>query len=209
MARRRAVVEENVQPGTDGTEPEVIDFESAPVEVVEEVDVVDDEAEDVQVEAPEATAEGEKPKNESAPKRGDLPEGLITPVAFAKLLSQPIDGNPENKDDSNYRYTHSKTGDHTVAPQMVYSYLKSVKGSKDPNKLTIKDGVVDSNGMARNNILVQDEALAYWDAKNKRTAESKEAAAEKAAKKAEKPAEDTSSTDAEATAAAGEVEEAE
>jgi len=176
-------------------------------EGIEEVDVPaeDDEAEVIASTEGSDTSEEKPAKEPAAPKRGDLPEGFITPVAFAKVLSQPLDGNAENLDPSNWRYTHSKSGDHVVAPQMVYSYIRSAKDGKNP---LATQTVTDSNGVQRENILVLADALAWWDAKAKRTAASAENAKAKAEKKAAKPeaTETASATDA---APVGEVEEAE
>lgn len=204
MARRSRTVTENTaveEVTNDGTEPEIIEFEAP-------VDEVDVPSEDDGVEEVIATTEGEakedKPKKEAKPKRGELPDGLVTPVQFAKELSKPLDDNAENLDPSNWRYTHSKTGDHAVAPQMVYSTLKGAGKSKNP--LTIRT-VTDSEGQTRENILNLEEALAWWDAKNERKVTSAQAAKEKAEKKAEKATTETSSTDG--VEAAGTVEEAE
>lgn len=96
-------------------------------EIATEVEDFEPEAlSDDEVELPvQAEGESKEAKAPKAPKRGELPEGKITPVQFAHELSEPKDGNKDNEDDDNWHYTNSKTGSHVVAPQMVYSYLKS------------------------------------------------------------------------------------
>jgi hypothetical protein len=182
--------------------------EEVPVEetqTFDEVDVpaVDDEAEVV------ATTEGDaKEKTEKAPakpKRGDLDDGFITPVQFAKELSQPKDGNAENDDEDNWHYT-GKSGSHVVAPQMVYSYIRSNgEGSKHP---IVTQSVTDSNGQTRDNVLNRDEAFAWWTAKNERAKERAANAKAKAEKVAAKP-ESTSTTEADVTTSGEPVVEAE
>jgi len=171
---------------------------------LDEVDVpdVNDEIEDI-TDAPTGSGQEEKPKEPAKPKRGDLPtiEGdeYITPVAFAKLLSQPLDGNPENDDASNWRNT-DKNGSHVVPPQMIYSYIKSSK------EFVSYDGIVDSNGVVRNNLLKLSEANAYWDGRAGKAAERAANAKAKAEKKAAKAETSTTTVDAESV---GEVVEAE
>lgn len=200
MARRRATVDEStaveevVEADESGLEVEHTEFEDV------DVPAEDDEVEEIATgEATEAEA---KPKKEVAPKRGDLQEGDVTPVQLAKELSKPIDGNPENEDPSNWRYTKKTDGSHVVVPQMVYSYLKN------PGDLKIRNGVVDSNGVARNNIVNLTEALAWWDAKAEKAVER----AANAKTKAEKAAAKAAAAPAEGEAASetnGTVEEAE
>jgi hypothetical protein len=158
------IAEENVEMTAETTEN--------PFETVEHVEA---EQLDLDVDAPEvtdaedtvvepATAE-EKPKKEKAPSRPPVPEGKVSPVQFAKILS---------------KHLSEKRGEEvTVAPQVVYSYIKNNgEGSKHPFPATKAEGraaVVDAT-----------EALAWWDAKDERVKASKSAAAEKAAKKSEK-----------------------
>jgi hypothetical protein len=175
------------------------------VQTFEEVDVpaVDDEAEVI------ATTEGDAAeKTEKAPakpKRGDLDDGFITPVQFAKELSAPKDGNEENVDEDNWHYT-AKSGSHVVAPQMVYSYIRSnAAGSKHPLETR---SVTDSNGITRDNVLNRDEAFAWWAAKNERAKERAANAQAKAAKAADKAA-NPSTTEADTTTSGEPVVEAE
>jgi hypothetical protein len=122
----------------------------------------------------------DEPKAPAAPKRGALPEGKVTPVEFAKLLSQPLDGNKDNLDGDNWHYTNGKTGSHLVPPQMIYSYVKNSKG------LTTET-LTDANGVSRDYILTLDQAMAFWNGRGEKAAEraaNAKAKAEKAAAKA-------------------------
>lgn len=169
------------------TEP-TTEYYEAPVESFEDFDVPADDSEIEDIPDAPVAAESEKaPKAPAKPKRGDLPElegdQYITPVAFAKLLSQPIDGNVENLDESNWRH-NDKNGNHVVAPQMIYSYVKSSK--KLPTYT-----VTDLNGVERGNILKLSEANAFWDGRAtaavERAANAKAKAEKKAAKASESP----------------------
>jgi hypothetical protein len=154
---------------------------------VETVDATGDETETVSETSTETKA---KPKAE--PARGDLPEGYVTPIGLAKALSQPIDGNAENTDPSNFYHT-DRSGGHEVRPQMVYSYMKNAP--KD-HPFPIET-VTDSIGKERQ-ALKLDAGLAWWVAKNERVAGRRQNAAEKAAKKAANAKSgDTSTTEAE------------
>lgn len=181
----------------------------------EEVDIPeldDDEIEDVAGAETVESTEDKTPKEPAKPKRGDLPEiegdEYIAPVAWAKVLSQPLDGNAENTDDDNYRYTHSKTGSHVVAPQMVYSYIRSSKDGKNPLPTYT---VTDSNGTSRENILKLNEANEWWDEKAGRAEARAKAQADKEKAKAEKAAAAPTTPVADAAVAdsGGEVTEAE
>ena len=131
-------------------------------------------------EAPEA-ADGEaKPDAKpSKNKRPPVPEGFITPVAFAKELTKHL------------HESGDLDADAEIPPQMVYSYLKS--NSKGDNAFPQYPG-----GEGRKVLLKLDEALAWWDAKNVRVAERKANAANKEAKKAAK-ADETAPAAASAT----------
>jgi hypothetical protein len=140
-----------------------------------------------------ASAESPAPaKAEKAPARPPVPEGYVTPVEFAKRLTEHL----EAQEASNKNGRISKTN--PVPPQMVYSYIKS-NGPSSKNPLpTYEEG-------GRSNLLKVEEALGWWDAKAERTAASKAAAAEKAARKAAAPATETAAT----TSDEGEAVEAE
>jgi hypothetical protein len=170
MPRRTATADENLE------------VQNLDVDVPQENDEVEDLSD-----APVESEGGEKPAKKAAakePSRGQLPDGHVTPVGLAHALSQPLDGNPENLDPSNWRYTKKTDGSHVVAPQMVYSYIKNA--SKDdpfPGKT-----VQDSLGKDRENVVTLEEGLAWWDNKAKRTEERRQNAAAKAAAKAERAA---------------------
>jgi hypothetical protein len=134
-------------------------------EIEDLVDAPQDSNGDAPTEATEATpAPAATPKV----KRGTLPEGYITPVQFAKVLTKA-------------ELHTDKKGSHEVPPQMVYSLINN---SPKENPFPIQT-VTDSNGLERK-VLVEAEGLAWWAAKNERTAARKANAAAKAA--APKPA---------------------
>jgi len=169
MARRKITNEENAV--TTSTEPnfDAPEFDETDVDV-DAPEVTD--AEDVVATQPEA-AEGEKQaKEKKEPTRPPVPEGKVSPVAFAKLLTEHL------------RAKGKLEADKSVAPQVVYSYIKNNgEGSKNPFPATKSEG--------RAAVVDADAAIAWWDAKDERVAASKAAAAEKATKKAEKAAKPT------------------
>jgi hypothetical protein len=159
-------------------------------------DVDAPEAEDVVAEpVAEGTADTPKAKEKKESTRPPVPEGKVSPVAFAKILTEHL------------RKEHESLGkrladDKSVAPQVVYSYIKNnAEGSKNPFPATKAEG--------RAAVVDAEAGLAWWDAKDVRVAEGKKAKAEKdaakAAKAANKPAEGV--TEAEAPTVA--LEEAE
>jgi hypothetical protein len=132
-----------------------------------------------EAQGPEATGDA-APKEKKAkkePARGALPEGYVTPVGLATELSKPIDGNADNKDNSNYYHT-DKNGEHLVRPQMVYSYKKNAPKDDPFPSETVKDSL----GHDREALKLAD-GLAWWARKNERVAAKKANAAAKAAKK--------------------------
>jgi hypothetical protein len=135
-------------------------------------DVDTPEAEDVVAEpVAEGTADAPKAKEKKESTRPPVPEGKVSPVQFAKILSA--------HKTAKARETDPEAAEITVAPQVVYSYIKNNgPESKNPfpaEKAEGRAAVVDA-----------DKALEWWDAKDQRVAASKAAAAEKAAKKTEK-----------------------
>jgi hypothetical protein len=178
MARRGSTVEADGVESVD-TEDTYTEVESVTPDESEEVDTV-------------AAADGEKPAKEPKPKkepaRGELPEGYVTPVGLAKVLSQPKDGNVDNTDPSNWYHT-DKNGGHEVRPQMVYSYKKNAS-KEDPFPIeTVKDSLEKER-----EALKLADGLAWWDRKNERVAQRQANAAEKAAKQAERAAAKANST---------------
>jgi hypothetical protein len=115
-----------------------------------------------------APTEGEKPaKEKKESTRPPVPEGKVSPVQFAKILTEHL------------REQGRLDADKAVAPQVVYSYIKNNgPESKNPFPATKAEG--------RAAVVDADEAIKWWDAKDERVQASKTAAAEKAAKKAEK-----------------------
>jgi hypothetical protein len=163
MPRKTTDKKENTV-STETTEPDFADVDvDAPIAAPEPT------AEDT-VTAPTSgeTAPTEKPaKKEST--RPPVPEGKVSPVAFAKLLSEHLTAKAKEKD--------ANAADVNVAPQVVYSYIKNNgPESKNPfpaEKAEGRAAVVDPQA-----------GLDWWDAKDARVAAQKSAAADKAAKKA-------------------------
>lgn len=118
--------------------------------------------------APEVVKE---PKAKKEPTRGTLPEGYVTPVGLAKIISE--------------RGLHiNREGvAAVVAPQVVYSYIKNAP----KEHLFPMEHIADSLGKVRDVVQIE-EAVAWWIAKNERVAAGKIASADKAAKKAAKAA---------------------
>jgi hypothetical protein len=148
--------------------PDVVDAENQNTDF----DVDTPEAEDVVAEpVAEGTSAAPKAKEKKESTRPPVPEGKVSPVAFAKILSEHKTKQAREKD--------PEAAEVTIAPQVVYSYIKNNgEGSKNPFPATKSEG--------RAAVVDADAAIAWWDAKDARVAESKKAAAEKAAKKAEK-----------------------
>ena len=133
---------------------------------VEDVENLVDEAEETAEEKP-----AKKAKAKKEPARGELPEGYVTPVGLAKVLTEK--GLHTNRD-----------GEVTeVKPQMVYSYLRN---SPESDKFPLET-IQDSLGKDRQVVKIE-AGVAWWERKNERTAARKANAAEKAAKKAERAA---------------------
>jgi hypothetical protein len=144
-----------------------------------------------EVVAPEETVEsGEKataPKAKKEPARGDLPEGYVTPVGFAKVLSEKgLQANREGVVQTE------------VKPQMVYSYIKNApKDDKFP-----LEQVKDSLGHERDAVLTE-KGIEWWERKNARvaarTTNAKEKADKKAAAAAKRAEEKTTEAEGEST----------
>lgn len=148
--------------------------------------------------APAAPIEGAKADEKTAkePKntRPPVPEGKVSPVQFAKNLTEHL------------RKEHPTLGvrkgeNESVAPQVVYSYIKNnAAGSKNPFPAVSAEG--------RAAVVDNDAALAWWDEKDLRVKAGKDAKAAAAAAKAEKASKgETAVTDTPAEAV--EVTEAE
>jgi hypothetical protein len=125
-------------------------------------------SEDTVAVADNTVAEGDKPaKAAKESTRPPVPEGKVSPVHFAKLLTAHLikEG----------RLEEGKS----VAPQVVYSYIKN-NGPESKNPFPFDK----SEGRAA--VIEPSAGIAWWDAKDERVKASKAAAAEKATKKAEK-----------------------
>lgn len=139
------------------------------------------------VDTPEASEEGKTPKAKKEPKRGELPEGYVTPIGLAHELTK--------------RGLHQNRAGETVEvrPQMVYSYMKNApKDDAFPSET-----VTDSIGAERNAVKL-DAGIAWWERKNERVSQRKANAAAKAEKKAQREAQKAQ----EATEAEGSEESA-
>jgi hypothetical protein len=160
----------------------------------------DDEVEDIP-EQP-AAASDDKPKaakkEKAQPKRGELPDGYVTPIGLTKAINEQ----------GLYRNREGEVAE--LKPQMVYSYIKNApKDRPYPGKT-----VTDSVGSPRENCVLLEEGLAWWNAKNEAADARRKSAAEKAAKAAEAKAKKATAAGDTSTAAgtpdeAGVVEEAE
>jgi hypothetical protein len=140
---------------------------------VETLPEADDEVEDIPQQA--TVAEGDKPaaaktkKPAKEPVRGELPEGMVTPIGLTKAINEQG------------LYTNREGEVAELKPQMVYSYIKNApKERQYPGK-----SVVDSVGTTRERVCTLEEGLAWWAAKNEAADARRKNAAEKAAKQAE------------------------
>jgi hypothetical protein len=143
----------------------------APVEDDTEVeDLLDTDSVD---EAPAATEEAapKEKKAKAEPKRGDLPAGYVTPIGLTRELNER-------------NLCLDKNGDVKVGkPQETYSYINNAP-KEHPFPLV---EVEDSVGTKRSVVLLE-EGIAWWEAKNARTAERRANAQAKREKKATKDA---------------------
>jgi hypothetical protein len=131
-----------------------------------DLDVEEPDADQEDVEEVAAEEKAETQKVGEKPKRGDLPEGWVTPIQFAKILGEK--GLHTDRDGNVVK---------EVKPQMVYSYMKN---SPQSDRLQTTE-VTDSNGNKRAALKVED-AIAWWERKNARAATRKSNAAAKATK---------------------------
>jgi len=139
---------------------------------------------------PKAAATKKEPKK---PARGDLPEGYVTPVGLAKIITEK--GLHGTEEDGSNR---------VCPPQVVYSYIKNAPKEHPFPLETVKDSV----GQPRQ-ALKADAGVSWWEEKNKRVAERKQNAADKAAKAAARAAAKPSEAEAAGTEDAAPAEEAE
>ena len=157
-------------------EAEEMDFEDVDVEQLEDLE---DEVEESAGET--KPAKEKKVKEPKAPARPPVPEGFVTPVAFARILTEQLHAMGHSNRNGRIGGDGEEC-DHKVnpvPPQMVYSYIKN-NGADSRNPLpTYEEG-------GRENLLKPEEALEWWVAMIKRVKASKAAKAEKDAAKAEK-----------------------
>lgn len=139
------------------------------------------EVEEVTVDGQENADNSGSTKKKAEPKRGTLPEGFVTPIGLAKVLTE--------------RGLHTNRQGETaeVRPQMVYSYIKNAP-KDDPFPMQT---VQDSLGKDRQAVATE-EGVAWWERKNARVAGRKENAAAKAAAKEKRAAEKAQAAEAEA-----------
>jgi hypothetical protein len=158
---------------------DVLDEVEAPEVEETETDEVEEVQEQAQEEAPKAKAKKE-------PARGDLPEGYVTPVSLAHVLTE--------------QKLHTNRGGEIVEvkPQMVYSYIKN---SKD--FAAAFETVTDSIGKERVATTVE-KGVEAWKALKTRAQERSANAAAKKEAKAKRDAEKAAAKEAE-----GETTEAE
>lgn len=143
-----------------------------------------------EVETVAEQTEEKQPKAKKEPARGELPEGYVTPIGFAKILGE--------------RGLQRNRGGEVVTdvrPQMVYSYIKNAP-KDDAFPL---ETITDSIGKERQVVNVE-AGVEWWERKNERTATRKQNAADKATKKAERAAAKAAEAEASDEAEAAEAE---
>lgn len=128
-----------------------------------------------------ASAETTPAKTGKQPKRGDLPEGYVTPVGLAKALTE------------HYKSADpSKLNPQGVFPsQMVYSYIKNAPKDRPFPSETIEDSL----GVPRS-VVKLEAGLQWFKDKDAAKAERARVKAEKEATKAAKPTATTPTADA-------------
>jgi hypothetical protein len=183
-----------VNPFTEGTEEITRNEEADLLPEVDTPEALDDEVDLPTTSSSASAGEGVAPKPTKAPARPSVASGYITPVAFAKALTAHlVEQGKSNKAGPIHPQTNA------VPPQFIYSVINQGRkpGAKNPLPTYSVEG--------RENLLILEEALAWWDAKDERVATSRAARADKAAKTADKAAKAASTS----TASQGPVVEAE
>lgn len=135
----------------------------------EEVEELDEELEDTEETEPEEDSEEETEKAAPKVKRGELPEGYVTPVGLAAVLT-------ERK-----LYVNRKGEVAEVKPQMVYSYIKNAPKDHPFPSETVQDSLGNDRF-----VVDLEKGVQWWTDKNARAEARKASAADKAAKKATK-----------------------
>jgi hypothetical protein len=172
-------------PSFDGDEqtfaPEVINDDEQLLDTDVDFDAPDADGDDETETLPaETTTDGDKPaKAPKVPARPPVPEGYVSPVAFAKLLTEHLE-----KNGASNRKGLISVKENPIAPQVVYSYIKNNgKDSKNPFPQYTGEEV----GVPGRAVVVKvDEGLAWWDEKTNRVGARAQAKAEADKAKAEK-----------------------
>ena len=137
---------------------------------VEDVEVVEETV------TPDTEVAAAAPK---APARPPIPEGFVTPIGFAKALSEKL-----GKE---------------IRPQVIYSYIRNA--SKEHPLKTYSEG-------GRENLMKLEESLTWWMDKDVRVAAKKANAADKVAKSEAKAAEKAANPGTPSTSASENVDTA-
>lgn len=125
-----------------------------------------DVAELDEVDAPATSDESDKPAEEKTTKvvkkssRPAVPGGYITPVQFAKKLSEKLTAEARDRGELAANEVIE------VPPQQIYSYINQARKAGENAKYPIP---TYSEG-GRQNLLKEDEAFAWWEAKAQRVA---------------------------------------
>jgi hypothetical protein len=176
--------DELLETGDDATSPEQDEeFEPGEAAVVDpDVDTPDedDEADTVAEGTAEAPKDAKAPKAKKESTRTPVPEGFISPVQFAKVLTKHL----QEQHATNTAGVPISVESNPVPPQVVYSYINNNKAGKNPFPATYGD---TSKG-ERAVILKAEDGLKWWDELRDRVAKGKEEKANKEAKKEAKKA---------------------
>jgi hypothetical protein len=185
------------EPNFDETdETEAVETPTEDVPEVDTPEALDDEETD----APAETTTTEKaaaPKAEKKPARPAVPAGYIAPVEFAKRLTEHLEKQGKSNKNGPITTKSAESAGNPIPPQYIYSMINQSRreSSKNPipTYVSTKDGQIFKTGEApegtkieRENLLVLEEALGWWDAKDRRVAASKAEKAQKEQAKAEK-----------------------
>ena len=173
---------------------EELEFEDLDVDTSDAEDEVEEETEAKPAKAP-------KEKKEKAPARPPVAEGYITPVAFAKVLTTHLAARGATN-----KHGLISEESNPIPPQMVYSYMRNNAAGDNP--IPVYTDAELTGGRAA--VLKTEEALAWWDAKDERIANSRKLREEKEQAKKEKAAKAAEAGETvEAEAEVEETEEAE
>jgi hypothetical protein len=177
------VEEDEVEDGDVEDSDAELEAQTAALEEPDDLDVdvdmdAEDTVEDTAPAAPGTTKTEKAEKAEKKPARPPVAEGYVSPVAFAKILTEHLAAKgAENK--------KGKIGpDNPITSQMVYSYIKNNAGSKNP--FPLENDPAKTGG--RVGVVKPEDGLKWWDDLRARVLERQanaKAKADKAAAKAE------------------------